>query len=133
MNRIAVAFGGDAGSDSAEKNREEGAAFDQRIAGRQFAARKMVRQHAVFDRTEQRPEHAEHEQDDEQQAQRGEKANPATASTATPNSTSFTRRAHQCFIVTVGELAAETGQEEVRSNEDGAGDLNERRRRGAGR
>jgi len=48
----AAALGGDATRDGAEEDREERRAFDQRIAGRQFLAREMVGQDAVFDWTE---------------------------------------------------------------------------------
>ena len=54
MDRIAVTLGREAGNDSADQDGEEGAAFDQRVAGRQFVARQVVGQDAVFNRAEQR-------------------------------------------------------------------------------
>ena len=68
MNRIAVAVGRDAGNNGAEQNGEERAAFDQRVAARQFGAGQMIGQNAVFDRAEQRAERSEQKQRDEQQA-----------------------------------------------------------------
>ena len=65
MNRIAAALGRNAGSDGAEQDGEEGAAFDQRIARRQFLAGKVVGQNAVFDRAEQRGQRSEQEHRDE--------------------------------------------------------------------
>src|ERR1700685_2015824 len=43
---------GQSGDDSAEEDSEERSAFDQRVARRQFRARKMIGQDAVFDRAE---------------------------------------------------------------------------------
>ena len=54
MDRIAAALGGEAGDDGADQDGEEGAAFDQRVAGRQLARAQVVGQDAVFDRAEQR-------------------------------------------------------------------------------
>ena len=56
--RIAAVLRRDPGDDGAEKNGEEGSAFDQRVALGQFLAGKMVGQDAVFDRAEQRRDHA---------------------------------------------------------------------------
>ncbi len=67
---LLVAVGGNAGKDGAEQNGEEGAAFDQRVAGRQLGAGEMVGQDAVFDRTEQRRQRSEQKQRDEQQDDR---------------------------------------------------------------
>ena len=38
IGRIAAALGGEAADDGAEQDRDEGRAFDQRVAGRQFGA-----------------------------------------------------------------------------------------------
>jgi hypothetical protein len=67
MDRIAAVLGGEAGDDGADQDGKEGAAFDQRVAGRQFFARQMIGQDAVFDRAEQRRDGAEQEYRDKQQ------------------------------------------------------------------
>ncbi len=56
-----MAVGGQARKNGADQNGEEGAAFDQRIARRQFFTLQEVGQDAVFDRTEQRGKAAEQE------------------------------------------------------------------------
>ena len=90
MDRIAVAVGGDAGDDRADQNGEKGAAFDQRIARRQFLARQQIRQDAVFDRAEQRGERAEQNTARNSKAQRVE-GKARDADQAAPISTSLTR------------------------------------------
>ena len=52
VNRVAAAARRDPGHDGANQNREKSAAFDQRVAGRQFRAAEMVWQDAIFDRAE---------------------------------------------------------------------------------
>ena len=55
-------FGRDAAGNGAKQDGDEGRAFDQRIAVRQFAALQMIGQDSVFDRPKQRADHAEAEQ-----------------------------------------------------------------------
>ena len=61
---------GQTADDGAGENGDEGRAFDQRIAGRQLLAPQMVRQDAVFERAEQRGDHAETRQRDKQNRDR---------------------------------------------------------------
>ena len=104
--------------DGAEQDRDEGRALDQRVAGRQLRALQMVGQDAVFDRAEQRRDHAEQEQRDEQRCTAPSAAKkPSTARKATPISTNFSRCAIQRLVEAVGDLAAERRQEEERRDE----------------
>ncbi len=66
LGGIAAVLGGKPAHDGAEQDGDEGRALDQRVAGRQLGAGEVVGQDAVFDRTEQRRDHAEQEQRDEQ-------------------------------------------------------------------
>ena len=131
MDRVAAARGGDAGRDRAEQDGKEGAAFDQRIAGRQFFASEQVGQNSVFDRPEQRAEHAEQKQRDKEQDQRVERK-ARHRHRGDEHFDKFDTLRDPGLIEAVGKFAAETGQEEVRPDEGGAGELNERRRIGIG-
>ena len=59
-------------------------------------------------------------------------AKPTTASAAANISTNLMRCATQRLVEAVGKFAAEAGQEEVRPDESGGGELRERRRIGFG-
>ena len=59
MDGIAVALAAKPADDGADQNGDERSAFDQRVAGWQFFALQMIGQDAVFDRAEQRGDHAE--------------------------------------------------------------------------
>ena len=63
---VAAALGGEAADDGAGQDGDEGRALDQRIAGRQFGFGEVIGEDAVFDRPEQRRDHAEQEQRGEQ-------------------------------------------------------------------
>ena len=115
----AAALGGDAADDGAEQDRDEGRTLHQRVARGQFATRQMIRQNAVFDRTEQRADHAE--------------PNSATNRTGTECSTEAEHRdrgdadldelqalRHHRLVVAVGDLTAERRQEEEGRDEDRA-------------
>jgi hypothetical protein len=52
VDRVAAVPRREPGDDGAEQDGKEGPAFNQGVAGRQFRAREMVGQDAVFDRTE---------------------------------------------------------------------------------
>src|SRR5271155_3048843 len=131
MDGITVAVGGDAGDDGAEQDREEGAAFDQRVGRRQFPARQQVGQDAVFDRAEQRGERAEQQHRDEQNRQRVQReAGDRDNGGAKLDELDALR--DKALVVAVGELAAEPGQEEERRDQRRAGERDERRGIGAG-
>ena len=90
MDGIAAVLCRNTGDDGADENGEEGPALDQRIAGRQFGAGKMVRQDAVFDRSEQRSDRTVQSDRDEQQNDRVD-GEAQTANAATAISNSFSR------------------------------------------
>ena len=125
LDRVAAVLGGDAADDGAEQDRDEGRALDQRVAGRKLGAGEMVGQDAVFDRPEQRRDHAEQEQRDEQDHDRGFVV-PAMMQ---PESGDGDQRhadlrklqalRDQGLVVAVGQLAAERREEEVGRDEDG--------------
>ena len=120
MDRVAAVLRGQSGDDSAEQDGEEGAAFDQRIAGRQFGARKMVGQDAVFDRPEQRSDHAVQDDGDEQQHDRvdGETGN---RNGGDEDLRKLQPLRHQGLVVAVGEFAAEPREKEERRDQRGTG------------
>ena len=106
MDRIAAVLGGEAGDDGADQDGEEGAAFDQRIAGRQFFARQMIGQDAVFDRAEQRRDGAEQEYRDKQQDERM-KGEARNGKPGDDDLAELQPLRHHGFVVAVGKLAAE--------------------------
>src|SRR5580692_9455021 len=116
MDRIAVAVGGDAGDDGADQNGEEGAALDQRIARRQFLARQKIRQDAVFDRAEQRRKRAEQSDRKKQQRQRM-KGKARDADHGGADLDELDALGNERLVVTIGKLAAESGQEEERRDQ----------------
>ena len=73
MNRIATVAGRKPGHNGADQNGDERSAFDQRVALGQFFALQMVGQDAVFDRAEQRRDHAVEEDGEEKHGDRMER------------------------------------------------------------
>ena len=61
-SRMLALLGREPADDGAEQDRHEGRAFDQRVAGGQLFLLQVIGQDAVFDRPEQRGDHAEQEQ-----------------------------------------------------------------------
>ena len=116
MDRIAAALGGDAGDDGTEQDGKEGAALDQRVAGRQLRAREMVGQDAVFDRAEQRGDGPEQEHGEEQKSQRME-SEAGDSDRGDGDLGELEPLRHQGLVVAVGELAAEAGQEKERGDQ----------------
>ena len=62
----AAHVGSESAGDGAEQDGDEGRAFDHGVAGREFVCGEMVRQDAVFERTEQRRDHAEQKEGDKE-------------------------------------------------------------------
>ena len=92
---------------------------------------RMVGQDAVFDRPEQRRDHAEQKHRDEQQDQRMErKARDRNAGDADLGE--LEALGDEGFVVAVGELAAEPGEEEERRDQRRAGERDQGRGIGAG-
>ncbi len=115
---IAPVLGGNSADDGAEQDGNEGRAFHQRVAGRQLGALKMVGQDAVLDRTEQGGDDAEQEQCEEQEIDRvggetddGDERHADLGELEPPR--------HDRLVVAVGKLAAQGRQEEVRRDENG--------------
>ena len=106
-----------AADDGAEQDRDEGRAFDQRVAGRQFRAGEMVGQDAVFDRAEQRGDHAEQEQRDEQH-RHGMQAESEHRDERNPDFRKFQPLCHDRLVESVGKLTAQRGEKEVGRNEN---------------
>ena len=79
----------------------------------------MIRQDAVFDRTEQRRDHAEQQQRGEQGGQRVE-CEARAREPRNPDLGQFEAPRHHRLIEAIRELAAETGEEEERRDEDSA-------------
>jgi hypothetical protein len=77
----------------------------------------MIRQDAVFDRTEQRRDRAEQEQRGEQGGQRVEREARARQR-CYPDLDQFEAPCHHRLIETIRELAAKTREEEERRDED---------------
>ncbi len=110
---------GPASRDGPEQDRQEGAALDERIAGRQLLRRKMIRQEAVFHRAEQGRDDAEQDEGYEQQRQRAEQeADDGEQGCRDLDELQALR--HESLVVAVGPLAAEPGQEQGRGHEEGA-------------
>jgi hypothetical protein len=85
----------------------------------------MVGQNAVFDRAEQRSDHAETGQSNEQNNQRmGHEADHRHRGDGDLDELQALR--HDRLVVSVGDLAAERGEEEVRRDEDRAGKRDQR-------
>ena len=122
---MAAVFRRDAAGDGAEQNRDKGRAFDQRIAFRQFAALQMIGQDSVFDRPEQRADDAEAEQRNEQNDDRVQRE----AGNRNDGNADFDKLQplrDQSLVVAVGDLAADRGQEEIRRDENRAGERDQR-------
>ena len=123
--RVVALLGGEAADDRAEQDRHEGRAFDQRVAGGQLLLLQVIGQDAVFDRAEQRGDHAEQEQRDEHDRDRVQ-----------PESDDAERRDRDLgqldvarddrLVEAVGHLAAETGEEEERPDEHRGGERDQR-------
>ena len=75
VDGIAFASRRNSRRDGAKQDGEKGAAFDQRVAGRQLSALEMIRQDAVFDRTEQGSQSPECEDGEKQHDERMKKQN----------------------------------------------------------
>src|SRR5215470_14303916 len=131
MNRVRVAVGGNAGYDGAKKNGEKGAAFDQRVAGRQFAPLEKVRQDAVFDRAEQRGERPEHEHRQKQQRERV-KSETGDRQDCGADLGQLDALSDESLVIAVGKLAAEARQKEKWRDQGGPGNRDQDRRVGAG-
>ena len=120
VDGIAAVLRRQPGDDGAEQNGQEGAALDQRIAGRQFGAGEMVGQDTVLDRAEQRGDHAEQKHRNEKQDERmegetcyGERGNADLGE--------LQALRHERLVVAVGEFAAESRKKEERRNQRCAG------------
>ena len=132
----AAALGGDAADDGAEQDGDEGCALHQRVARGQFAALQMIGQNAVFDRTEQRADHAEAEQRNEQNRQRKDwrltgsftrmnhEADHRDRSNADFDELQALR--HHRLVIAVGDLTAERRQKEIGRDEDRARERDQR-------
>src|SRR6185503_797385 len=93
-----------------------GRALDQRVGGRQFLARQMIGQDAVFERPEQRRQHAEAGERREQNRQRGARiADDGDGGDEDLGELQPLR--HARLVVAVGEFAAERRQEKERRDE----------------
>ncbi|MEZ5788113.1 MAG: hypothetical protein R3D62_16945 [Xanthobacteraceae bacterium] len=92
--------------------------FVNRIAGRQFLGRQMIRQNAVFDRTEQRRNDTEQEECDEEDQQRVRRQTDYGNRRGT---NSGLIRCATALVEPVGDLARQPGGEKERGDEDGAG------------
>ena len=111
MDSVAAALGGQSGDDGAEKDGEECAALDQRIAGGQFLAGEMVGQNAVFDRAEQRSDHAVQEHGEEQERD-GMDGEAADRDRGDADLQQLQAPRDRRLVVAVGQLAAEAGEKE---------------------
>ena len=120
-DRIAAPLRCQPAGDGAEQDRDEGRALDQRVAGRQFRALQVIGQDAVFDRAEQRRDHAEQEQRDEQDQHAECRRKPTTASEGDADLDELQPLGHPGLVEAVGDLAAERRQEEERRDEDRSG------------
>ena len=108
-----------AAGDDAEQDGEEGRAFDERVAGRQFAGFQLVGENAVFDRAKQRGDDAKAEQGGVEQRQRI--CRPRVGQGAAPeagggdhldeNLGEFQAPGYQRLVIGVGNLAAGRGEE----------------------
>src|SRR5262249_28652301 len=117
--------GGEAADDGAEQDRHEGRAFDQRVAGGQLFLLQVIGQDAVFDRAEQRRDHAKQKQRDEHDPHRVQAENHH----AEPRDRDFDElhvARDDRLVEAVGQLSAETGEEEERSDEYGGGQRDQR-------
>ena len=117
--------GGEPADDGAEQDRHEGRAFDQRVAGRQFFLLQVVGQDAVFDRAEQRRDHAEQEQRDEHDRDRVQ----PEADDAEGRDRDFAELhalRDDRLVEAVGHLPAEAGEEEERPDEHGRRERDQR-------
>ena len=106
-----------AAEDEAADDRDEGRALDQRIAGDKLLAPKVVRQNAVFDRAEQRRDHAEPEQRQIEQRRRGERKT-RSGDHLNEDLREFEPPGDQRLVMRIGDLAAERGQGDRRQDED---------------
>ena len=122
---VVVPLHGEAAGDRAGENGEEGRAFDQRISGGKLLPRQVVRENAVFDRSEQRAGHAEQGQRGQErryileiEARRRE-AGDADFRDAEP-------AGDDRLVEFVGHLAGDAGEQEEGRDENGARERHER-------
>ena len=104
---------------------DERRALDERVARRQVVHRKMVRQNPVFDRAEQRREHAEEGERDEQDRQRMQ----LEAQRGDRDREEFDElepAGDERLVVAVGEFAADCRQDEGRQDEQRRRKLDQR-------
>ena len=123
--RMAAVFRRDAAGDRAQENGDKGRAFDQRIAFRQFAALQMIGQDSVFDRPKQRTDDAEAKQRNEQNDDRVQRE----AGNRNDRNADFDKLEplrDQSLVIAVCDLAADRGQEEIRRDENRAGERDQR-------
>jgi hypothetical protein len=115
--RIAAVLGGIARDDRSGQNRDEGRAFDQRIAARQLGLGEVIGQDAVFDRPEQRRDDTDQEQGHEQENGRVE---PEAGHRDAGNRDlgELEPLGHERLVEAVRDLAADRGEDERRKDED---------------
>ena len=120
MDGIAAVLCRQSGDDGAEQNGQEGAALDQRIAGRQLGAGEMVGQDTVLDRAEQRGDHTEQKHRNKKQNERmeGEARHRERGNTDLDKLQALR---HEGLVVAVGEFAPEPREKEEWSNQCCAG------------
>ena len=125
LGGVAAILGGKPAHDGAEQDGDKGRALDQSVAGRQLRAGEMVGENAVFDRPEQRRDHAEQEQRKEQHGYRMQgKAEHGNKGDCDLRKLEPLR--HHRLVVAVGKLAAERRQKKVGRDEDGSRQRDER-------
>ena len=125
-DRGMMAFlGGEPAHDRAEQDRHEGRAFDQRVAGRELFGGQMVRKDAVFDRAEERGDHAEQEERREQDRYRLQPI-AGDRDTRDRDLDELDALRHDRLVEAVRHLAPEAGEEEERADEDRGGERDER-------
>ena len=119
-DRGAAAAGtGKAGEDRAEQDGEERRAFDERVAGGQFLAGEMIGEDAVFDRPEERGDHAE-EQHGEEEHRDGMKGEARDRHGRGADLGEFQALRYQRLVVAVGDLTADAGEKEEGDDEERA-------------
>ena len=110
----------------AEQNREECGAFDQSVAGRQVFGLQMFGENTVFDRPEQGSQNAKAAERDEQQRDDIE-VEAGGSEAGDRDLVEFQPLSDAPFVVLVGDVTAECGEDCERGNQDDARQSNEDR------
>ena len=108
---------GETAEDEAADDRSVSRALDQRVAGDQLLAPQMIGQNAVFDRAEQRRDHAEPEQRRIEQRRRS-KRKAGRGDHLNEDLREFEPPGDQRLVMRIGDLAPERGKRDRGQDED---------------